>query len=100
MTRIALAGNVFLQHRVSSYRMPRFLQLVEFLRGADVIFANLEGTIQDGEDWPAFVAGMGWSATYLGGPPRMLDELRFLGNAALWAATNQATALDQTVVLA
>ncbi len=99
MTRIALAGNVFLQHRVSAYRMPRFLQLVEFLRGADVTFANLEGTILDGDEWPAFVAGMGWSATYLGGAPQMVDELRFLGIDALWTANNHSVDFGEKGVL-
>jgi poly-gamma-glutamate capsule biosynthesis protein CapA/YwtB (metallophosphatase superfamily) len=99
MTRIALAGNVFLQHRVSGYRMPRFLELVEFLRGADVTFANLEGTILDGDEWPALVAGMGWSATYLGGAPQMVDELRFLGIDALWTANNHSVDFGDRGVL-
>jgi poly-gamma-glutamate capsule biosynthesis protein CapA/YwtB (metallophosphatase superfamily) len=98
-TRLAITGNVFLQHRVSSYRMPRFLQLVDFLRAADVTFANLEGTVQDGEDWPAFTAGMGWSATYLGGPPGMLEEIRHLGVDAVWAANNHAADFGENGVL-
>jgi poly-gamma-glutamate capsule biosynthesis protein CapA/YwtB (metallophosphatase superfamily) len=86
--RLAFTGNSGLFHQVSRYRDERFLGLVEFLRGFDASFTNMECAIHDGEPWPSFGSGMGWAGTYLGAPPMMLDELMWMGFKGVFAANN------------
>ena len=42
---IALAGDTMLTRKLTPFKEEKFLQLREILRGADVAFANLEGTV-------------------------------------------------------
>ena len=70
---MAFTGNLAPQQRFSVCRDEKFLKVVELLRSADVSFTNLECCIQDGEDFPAYVAGNGRGATYL---PALLTRLR------------------------
>ncbi len=87
-TTIALTGNIYLEHPVSKLRNPRFRRVAEYLRGCEGTITNLECAIPDQEDWPAYMAGTGWSATYMGADPTMIDELRYFGIDALYAANN------------
>ena len=87
-TRVVHLGNTYLEHPLSVYKDDKFLALVNFLRTSDAVIANLECTIYDGEDWPAFGGGMGWAGTYMPASPNMLDELRALGVNAVYGANN------------
>jgi poly-gamma-glutamate synthesis protein (capsule biosynthesis protein) len=92
-------GNVYVEHPVSVYRDDAFLKVVELQRNADVAFANLECSILDGHEWPAFGSGMGWAGSYLGAPPLMVDELKFLGINALYAANNHSNDFGELGIL-
>ena len=87
-TTVALTGNTYMSQSVANYDEPGFLNLIQLLRQADVALANLECTIPDPEDPPAFVAGTGWSATYMPGTVEMLEELKFLGIDGVCTANN------------
>jgi poly-gamma-glutamate synthesis protein (capsule biosynthesis protein) len=80
-------------------RKKSFLQLVELLKSADLSFANLECGIQDGEDFPALGAGMGWAGTYMGAPPMMIEELKFMGIDAVYAANNHSADFAEAGIL-
>ncbi len=98
-TTLALTGNMYVAQPISGYRDERFLKVVDFLRKADVTTTNLECTIQDGEDWPAYTAGMGAHATYMAGHPSLIDELKFLGINALCAGNNHVADFGENGIL-
>ncbi|MGO9056464.1 MAG: CapA family protein [Candidatus Binataceae bacterium] len=87
---MAFTGNLAPQQRFSVCRDEKFLKVVELLRSADVGFTNLECCIQDGEDFPAYVAGNGRGATYLPGPPHTVEEVKWMGIKMVYAANNHA----------
>jgi poly-gamma-glutamate capsule biosynthesis protein CapA/YwtB (metallophosphatase superfamily) len=96
---VALTGNTYLAQRVSPLRNERFLRVVELLRSADVTLTNMECTIPDPEDAPAFVAGQGWAATHMAGTPQMIDELKFLGVDMVCVANNHVNDFGDAGVL-
>lgn len=99
-THLAFTGNSYIEHRVSVHRnKDGFRKLIELLKNSDLSFANLECAIQDGEDFPAFGAGMGWAGTYMGAPPMMLDELKFMGISAVYAANNHVADFAEAGIL-
>jgi poly-gamma-glutamate capsule biosynthesis protein CapA/YwtB (metallophosphatase superfamily) len=87
---MAFTGNLAPQQRFSVCRDEKFLKVVELLRNTDVSFTNLEGCIQDGEDFPAYVAGNGRGATYLACPPHTVEEVKWMGIKMVYAANNHA----------
>ena len=87
---MAFTGNLAPQQRFSACRDEKFLKVVELLRDAEVSFTNLEGCIQDGEDFPAYVAGNGRGATYLACPPHTVEEVKWMGIKMVYAANNHA----------
>jgi len=99
VTTIALTGNTYLAQRVSPLRQERFLRLVDLLRAADVTLTNLECTIPDPEDPPAFVSGQGWAATHMAASPQMIDELKFLGVDMVCDANNHVTDFGEAGLL-
>jgi poly-gamma-glutamate capsule biosynthesis protein CapA/YwtB (metallophosphatase superfamily) len=99
-THLAFTGNCYLEHRVSVHQKKAgFRRLVELLHNSDLSFANMECAIQDGEDWPAFGSGMGWAGTVMGAPPSMIDELKFMGIKAVYAANNHVADFGETGIL-
>jgi poly-gamma-glutamate capsule biosynthesis protein CapA/YwtB (metallophosphatase superfamily) len=98
-TSVALTGNTYLSQTVAAYTDPGFLQLVKLLRGSDVALANLECTVPDPEDPPAFVAGTGWSATYMPGTPAMLEDLKFMGIDGVCTANNHISDFGDSGIL-
>lgn len=96
---LTFQASTYIEHPMSKYRDEQFLKYVELLHSADIAFANMEGAIVDGDEWPAFGSGMGWSGSYLGAPPSMIDELKFLGINALYAANNHAADFGERGVL-
>jgi poly-gamma-glutamate capsule biosynthesis protein CapA/YwtB (metallophosphatase superfamily) len=96
---VALTGNVGLEHPVSQSTDEGFLELVTLLRSADLTVTSMECTIHDGRDWPAYMAGSGWMATYMGFPPRMISELRWMGIDACLMASNHAADFGENGVV-
>jgi poly-gamma-glutamate synthesis protein (capsule biosynthesis protein) len=98
-TTIALTGNLYLEHPVSINNSDGFHKVVDFLRSCDATLTNMECAIQDGEDWPAYMAGTGWSATYMAGRPSMIDEMKFLGIDGVCAANNHVGDFGEAGIL-
>jgi poly-gamma-glutamate synthesis protein (capsule biosynthesis protein) len=96
---LTINGNVYIEHPVSMYRHLGFLKVVELQRSADVAFANPECSILDGDEWPSYGSGMGYAGSYLGAPPLMVDELKFLGINALYAANNHSVDFGEQGIL-
>jgi poly-gamma-glutamate capsule biosynthesis protein CapA/YwtB (metallophosphatase superfamily) len=92
-------GNTYLEHPMSVNKEPGFLKLLELMRGSDATVANMECTIHDGTDWPAFGGGMGWAGTYMPAPPSMIDELKLLGIDAIYAANNHTPDFGENGIL-
>lgn len=89
---ISLVGDCLIQHRCSSLDDPGLHKVAEILRNSDFAFANLEGNLQDGEDWPGFVAGHGgFGSPYLAIPPSIVDELKWFGLDFVSTANNHAS---------
>jgi len=99
-TQLAFTGNCYIEHRVSVHQKKSgFAKLIELLKSSDLSFANMECAIQDGEDWPAFGSGMGWAGTVMGAPPSMIDELKFMGISAVYAANNHVADFGEQGIL-
>lgn len=92
---VSMVGDCLIQHRLSVYRDERFKKMVELLRGSDVAIGNLECAIFTGDDPPAFVAGGGRGGGIMAAPPFSLEELRWMGIGAVWAANNHAADLGE-----
>ncbi len=99
-THLSFTGNCYIEHRVSVHQEKEgFRKLIELLKASDLSFANMECAIQDGEDWPAFGSGMGWAGTFMGAPPSMIEELRFMGIDAVYAANNHVADFAERGIL-
>jgi poly-gamma-glutamate capsule biosynthesis protein CapA/YwtB (metallophosphatase superfamily) len=88
---LAFAGNTYLPNPVSVHDEPSFLEMVQLLRSVDLAVVNVECVIHEGENWPAYWAGMAWDGTpltYMAALPIMVDELKFMGFGAATAANN------------
>jgi poly-gamma-glutamate capsule biosynthesis protein CapA/YwtB (metallophosphatase superfamily) len=96
---LALTGDTILQRRVSTCTDERFLAAVDIVRSATLGFTNLEGCIQAGEDWHAYLAGNGRGATYIRTPPFVGDELTWMGFDLLSLANNHAVDFGEGGVL-
>ena len=82
---IALGGDAMITRRMRAFQEPRFLKLVDILRGADVSLVNLEMLFHD------FESSWQWSsATYTRSDPHNLDELKWMGINAVTAANNHS----------
>ena len=82
---IAVGGDAMITRRMRAFQEPRFLKLVDILRGADVSLVNLEMLFHDYESsWQ-------WSRnTYTRSDPRNLDELKWMGIDAVTTANNHS----------
>ena len=92
-------GNTYLEHPMSVNTEPGCLKLLDLMRATDATVANMECTIHDGTDWPAFGGGMGWAGTYMPAPPSMIDELKLLGIDAIYAANNHTPDFGENGIL-
>jgi poly-gamma-glutamate capsule biosynthesis protein CapA/YwtB (metallophosphatase superfamily) len=83
---LAVVGDCQITTRHSPCMDPRFLELVEILRGADATYANMEQCIHNlGPDcYPARVSG----GTYTFSPPFVADEIKWMGVDLVSLATN------------
>jgi len=97
---ISLVGDCLIQHPCSSLRDPGLHEVAELLRGSDVALANLEGNLQNGEDWPAFVAGQGgFASPYLSIPPSIVEELKWFGLDLVFTANNHSSDFGEGGIL-
>jgi poly-gamma-glutamate capsule biosynthesis protein CapA/YwtB (metallophosphatase superfamily) len=87
MIDIALSGGCIIKRRFSVCTDRRFLDVVDVLRGADVTFGHLEGTIAEGDAAEVFPAAeAGW--TWIRMPDYFAKELRWAGYDLLSHASN------------
>ncbi len=93
---IALTGDAMINRRMSSYREPEFLQLVDLLRGADATFANLEQVFHD---WEMAYGSVSMSSFQVSHPSN-LAELQWLGIDAVSTAMNHAWDYGEAGLLA
>lgn len=81
---MALTGDAIITRRLSPYKEPEFLQMVELIRSADVSFVNLEMLLHDYEPFPAASSG----GTYMRGDPNLARELVWAGFDMVSMANN------------
>src|SRR5258706_387520 len=84
---ISLGGNTFFQDRMSRYTDEPFMKVVEIMRASDASLVNMEMVIHDGEPFPAHIGG-GRAASYLAGPPFVVEGLKWMGVNMVVAANN------------
>jgi poly-gamma-glutamate capsule biosynthesis protein CapA/YwtB (metallophosphatase superfamily) len=85
--RLVLAGDAMPARGLKPYDEPAYLALLDLLRGADAAFANIETTVRElSEGTPNLTQG-----TPMSTPPRLLDELDWMGLRLLSCANNHAT---------
>ena len=86
---LAIAGDAIIRSRLSICQEPRFLSLMETIRGADAAFTQLEVVVHDytgPELFPAAEAGHNWSQA----PNYVVQELKWAGFDIVSAASNHA----------
>ncbi|SVB06262.1 uncharacterized protein METZ01_LOCUS159116, partial [marine metagenome] len=57
----ALGGDALITRKLSVYKEPKFLELIELIRGADAAFVNLEMLFHDYEPYPMHQSGGTWT---------------------------------------
>src|SRR5688572_24905417 len=82
--RLALLGDAIITRRLSPYREPEFLRMIELIRGADASFANLEMLFHDYEPYPMNESG----GTYMRAEPALVKELVWAGIDLVSMANN------------
>ncbi len=68
---MALTGDSIITRRLSVYKEPGFLEMIELIRGADVAYTNIEMLFHDYESFPMNRSG----GTYMRTDPEMAKEL-------------------------
>jgi poly-gamma-glutamate capsule biosynthesis protein CapA/YwtB (metallophosphatase superfamily) len=82
--RMALTGDAIITRRLSVYREPAFVRLMDLIRGADVAFTNLEVLFHDYEPYPMHSSG----GTYMRAEPELARELVWAGFDLVSLANN------------
>lgn len=81
---IALTGDSIITQRLSPFREPEYLSMIELVRNADVGFTNLEMLLHDYEGYPSAQSG----GTYMRAEPYMAKELAWAGIDMVARANN------------
>ena len=81
-----LAGDAMLTRRLSIFHEKGFTALADLFRGADVGFANLEGTVRR---WDEGVPGI-TRGTCMTTPPELVEDLKWFGVNLVSCANNHA----------
>ena len=81
---MALTGDAIITRKLSIYREPAFLKLVEVIRGADAAFTNLEMLFHDYEPYAMNEGG----GTYMRAEPALVQELVWAGFDLVSRANN------------
>ena len=72
---MALTGDSIITRRLSVYKEPEFLKMIELIRGADVAFTNVEVLFHDYEFYPMATSG----GTWMRAQPEIARELIWAG---------------------
>ena len=93
---LAASGDTMITRRLSVFREPRFLSLIEVFRNADVGYTNLEMVMHDYEHSPGLAGG-----TFTASEPANIKELQWAGVNLVSTANNHSydyggTALSRT----
>ncbi len=83
---LAAAGDSLMTRRLSVYDEPRFVNLVNIIRSADVAFTNLEVLIHDFEPYPGAVSG----GTWMRAGREILQDLKWAGFDMVSTANNHS----------
>ena len=81
---VALTGDAIITRRLSPYKEPQYLDMIELVRSADASFTNLEMLLHDFEPYPAASSG----GTYMRGEPLLARELAWAGIDLVSMANN------------
>ncbi|MGD2201200.1 MAG: CapA family protein [Candidatus Bathyarchaeota archaeon] len=81
-------GDSLITMKQSVHSEPKFLEMVELIRSADVAFTNHEMLLHDYEDgvWPSAESG----GTYTRAPPGTIEELKWMGYDIVSTANNHS----------
>lgn len=82
----AVTGDSIITRKLSVYREPEFMNLIELVRGADVAFTNLEMLFHDYESYPMNESG----GTWMRAEPALAKELVWAGFDLVSRANNHA----------
>jgi poly-gamma-glutamate capsule biosynthesis protein CapA/YwtB (metallophosphatase superfamily) len=83
---VVATGDSLITMRQSVHSEPRFLEMVELIRGADMAFTNLEMLLHDYAGYPAAECG----GTYTRADPGMIEELKWMGFDIVSTANNHS----------
>lgn len=72
---MALTGDSIITRKLSVYKEPEFLKMIELIRDADVAFTNVEMLFHDYESYPMQASG----GTYMRAEPALAKELAWAG---------------------
>jgi poly-gamma-glutamate synthesis protein (capsule biosynthesis protein) len=81
---MALTGDSIITRRLSPYKEPAFLQMLDLIRNADVAFTNLEMLFHDYETYAMNQSG----GTYMRAEPALAKELAWAGFDLVARANN------------
>ena len=81
---MALTGDSIITQRLSPYKEPQFLKMIDLIRSADVAFTNFEMLFHDWEGHPAAQSG----GTYMRAEPALAKELAWAGIDVVGLANN------------
>lgn len=88
----ALVGDAIITRKISPYKEPQFLSMIDIIRDADLSFVNLEMLFFNYEDaYPAANSG----GTWMRGAPELIEELKWAGFDVGSAANNHS--LDYSI---
>lgn len=97
---IALTGEALMGGKLSIYREPDYLRMIEMLRAAHVTFSNSECIFQNWEDAPNSYGGGGApGGSYMAVPPEYIDELKWAGINLIATANNHASDFGEAGIL-
>ena len=82
---LVAGGDTMITRRLSVFREPAFLSLVDLFRSADVGYVNLEMLMHDFEHAPGMAGG-----TFTASDPANLDELKWAGINLVSTANNHS----------
>lgn len=84
---LALVGDMMMNRRVSSFREPEYIAMLDILRSADLTLANLETQINDFElTWAQKPDSISWQV----GSPAVLDDLTWMGIRGVNVSNNHS----------
>ena len=81
---IVLTGDAIITRKLSVYKEPEFLKMIEIIRNADIAFTNLEMLFHDYEAYPMHRSG----GTYMRGDPQLAHEIKWAGFDMVSTANN------------